>query len=227
MITTRRTNRYTVTYDRYTSSIINQNSSQFINEDGNFTITAQSTLEEKVEFMLEQNLLRLDMELVQWWKKGMDQPINLSADIYRAFIMNFWNRQINQQTIDLHRVKLHSFFAARKHQLITRMMAYTQYQLQDQAEDEHSGDGGTTTTVLGRSADSTVPENQVDVDVASTNMPYADSFVKSKQDTTVKHNGTDTNTNTKTRDNDMFKFISVGSELQFLFDEAIKQDLFL
>lgn len=227
MLSTSRTNRYSVTYDRYATSKMNDNDSEFFNKDGNFTITGEYTLNQKVDFMLDENILQLDMELIQWWKKGMDQPINLSRDVYKAFIKYFFNWQINQQTIDLHKIKLQAFFEARKYYLIDRLMAYTQYQLEDTTENEKTGDGGTTTTKDTRAADSTVPENQVNLDVASTNVEYADNFGQSRETIEVKNNGTNTNTNTRRKDQDMFRFISVGSELQPLFNDAIKHDLFM
>lgn len=228
MLTTRRTNKYSVTYDEYVTSKMNQNNHEFFNKDGNFTITAEYTLEQKIDFMISENILELDMELIKWYKKGMDQPINLSEDVYRAFIAYFYNWQINQQTIDLHKVKLKGFFSSRKYQLISRLMAYTQYQLSDISENEASANGGTTTTVTTAAAESTVPENQVDIDLGNPKMEYADNLGKSKQDTTVKNNGTNTKTNTVTKDKDLFKYIGLGSELQFLFNEAISPcDLFM
>jgi hypothetical protein len=187
----------------------------------------QYTLDEKINFMLDNNIFNLDMNLVFWSEKGKDRPMNFSRDIYYAFFSYFWHRQINQQTVDLHGVKLRAFFGARKLQLTAKFRAYNQFTLNTTQTTDHNNNAAVQTSTLYRGANSTVPENKVDVDVASTSLDYADNFQKNKKDTVETHTGGNQTINSTNHDKDLGSFLNVESELQKLFDEAVQQQLFM
>lgn len=229
--------RYAITYYDYGLSLLNKNSSEFF-MDGKLTLDANYTLEEITSKLIEErvnekgeglgyNYLGLPTQLVFWWEKGMDVPIDYTPTIYRAFIMRYFNRQINQQTIDMHKLKLQQFFWGHQQSLILKYKGYTQTKLESTTDKQDTADGGTTVTTLGRSANSTVPENKVDVDVDSTTLDYADDFTKSKQDVTTKNDGTNESVTTNLVDKDLTPLMNVAGELDSLFRAVEREQLFM
>ena len=198
-------------------------------EKGNniLTYSHEFTLNEKIDYALDYNIFGLDMNLVVWSEPNVDVPINYSRLIYTAFLSYFWNNQINQQTIDLHKLKLQAFFNARKLQLTGRYRAMSQYQKRNNTQNTKTNDGSKGTSTLYRQANSTVPENEVNVDVATTTLDYADDFTKWKKDVSNTDNSSSNNDTLNTKDNDLMFLLNAKSELQWLFDEAIQQELFM
>lgn len=222
--------RYSVTYDRYITSEMNRNDNEFFDENGMLRFDVhdvQYTLEEKISFCLDKNLLRLDMNLYAYTERGKDHPTNYTRYVYENFIRYFYNRQINQQTIDLHRIKLQNFFESKKFEMINFFKASTQYQFVDTSNTEKTDTGGNTVSKLYRGADSTVPENEVNVDVASTSLSYADSFQKTKEDTTTVNDSKNSTLTTNTKDRDFMELLDIQNYMEKLYRDAIRQDIFM
>lgn len=229
--------KYAISYYDYGVSLLNKHHNEFF-QDGKLTLDANYTLEEIIDMLLEEkpnrkgdpsgyNYLGLPIDLVSWIEEGMDHPLDFSDDIYRSFVSHFFTRQINQQTIDSHKLRLYQFFIGHKQSLIMKYRAYTQTALQSKDISDHTQDGGTTVTTLTRGANSTMPEDQVDVDVASTDMPYADDFTKSKQDVTTSNDGTDTTVNSTSQDKDLEFALNLPGELESLYAAAEAHQLFM
>lgn len=227
-----------ITYYDFALSKMNNDRNEFF-KDGVLTLNANYTLMEMVKFLMSEkvdkkgeglgvNQLGLPYkELVSWWVKDMDAPLDFTEQIYTAFIARYFYRPINQNTLDLHLLKLYQFFIERKQALILKFKAYTQYTIDSENENSSEGDGGTTVTTTFRGAVSTVPENEVDLDLAKTDLPYADNFGKTVEDVETKNTGGNTNTTRNAQGKDLSKFIDVEAEMASIFRDADKSDLFL
>lgn len=234
--------RYGISYYDYGISLLNKTENEFF-ADGKLSLEGNYTLNQVIDKLMEEavnkkgeptgvNNLGLPIALVSWWPDPenddpIDAPIDYTNTVYRAFFSRFFNRQINQQTIDSHKLKLQQFFLGHQQSLILKYKAYTQDKLKTKTKRDHTQDGGTTVTTLTRGANSTVPENQVDVDVASTNLEYADDFSKSKQDVKTTNDGTDTNTTNTASDKDLQFALNLPGELESLYRDAEKAQLFM
>lgn len=225
-------NMYSVTYDRYVTSLMNgeHGNNEFIDyEKNHITLEKNYTLDEKIEYFLEKNPFKLDMYLVVVSKENMDAPLNFSKAIYKSYLMKFWGQQINQQTIDLHILKVRSFFDSRKQYLNLLFRAFNQIDLTDKSVQQNEATQGGGKSTLERRADSTVPENEVDVDVANTTLTYADDFYKLKRDETDNSTSNSEQTTTSIKEKDLtFVFnLPRDLDLMWLWQEVIKEQLFM
>lgn len=229
--------RYGISYYDYGISLLNRRSNEFF-MDGKLTLEANYTLERIVNALVVElldengegigyNILGLPMDLVSWFPEEADKPVNYTQDIYRAFITRFFNRQINQQTFDMHKLKLQQFFMARKQALIMQYRAYTQVTLKNVNNKNDNADGGVTVTTTSAMANSTVPENEVDIDVKNTKLTYADDLARSVQEVSTRNDGNNTSTNTTSAEKDLKDYINLDGELEKLFDSAEKEQLFM
>lgn len=234
--------RYAISYYDYGISLLNKENNEFF-ENGKLTLDANYTLDMIIDKLMEEvllpdgepsgrNRMGLPVDLVSWWpdpetNDPVDAPIDFTPVVYRSFFSHFFNRQINQQTIDSHKLKLQQFFLGHQQSLIMKYRAYTQTQLKNTSKTERAQDGGLTTTTTTIGVNSSTPEDEVDIDLKTLEFGYADDRSASRQEVKNTNDGTDTTTNTNTADKDLEFALNLPGELESLYRDAEKHQLFM
>lgn len=206
----------TVTLYKYIQSeLIKKGLNEFVDNEGNLVF-----FDEEHQFITK--ILSYDSDILEIVNKlftGQSLK-NDEHDLHfkKAFLYRFINRQINRQTIESFRLELLSTFLMNEDFINRIYIDVDKYLTQTQTTDQHnkqinkqSNDGRTTTD--NRSAFASLPQNNVQLDVDSTVMTYANdnTISRNKQTNVQETDGLTTGEN-------------IGENKSYNLDELLKSN---
>ena len=213
-------------FDYIQSELIKQGFDEFVDSDGNLVL-----FDEEFQFMTK--ILSFDEDV----EKIVNQLFNgVSLDkrehdqhFKKSFLYRFMNRQINRQTIDSFKVELMATFLVNQNYINTVYsdldLFITQGQTSEsdhlQENDQQSNSGSMTDN---RQAYAELPQSNVQLDVDSTVMDYAnDNTISRNKQTTDQNTKGKTTSNTKGTNktyqmDNLFKSSGIMEKILNIFD---------
>lgn len=209
-------------YDYICSELINQGKNEFVNEQGDLIF-----FEEESQFMTKVLMYDEDVSnLVDKLFTGVSlQQREQDLHFKKTFLARFANRHIGRQTIEAFRMQLLQTFLT-NHRYLNSVYGELDKYIQGQTYNEQinaqknqqKNDGSTLTD--NRQAYANLPQNNVQLDLDSTTMDYAN-------DNTISRNKQTNNQNSMTFTDGETSGSSYSFKLEELFkSKGIEEDIF-
>lgn len=175
-------------YDYIQSELIKQGFNEFVNDDGELIYFDDSQQFLQKVFSFDNDIYEL-MNVLFLGNKLDDETHD--NHFKKSFLYKFSNRQINRQTIESFQMNLAHEFMTQKNfieSIYNDLEKYIEGKSSNKQENKQVNDG--TTTTDNRNAFANLAQNQVNINVDSTTLKYADENTISRNKQT-NHQNTD------------------------------------